>query len=137
MEFQELSRINHLYPVVIVQSRYGGIYEGGAWFCIPQCTDIPEDAVGDDCDCVDFWMSDRAKQIGVGDTPDLALASMLNKNNIDYSGDEPLYASVLKEFRNPSKDNYPLRVSNFLLTDVYIERTDYFGRFSGFASDES
>ena len=39
---------NEVYPVVIHQSRYGGVYEGGAWFAIANCDLIPDDAIGGD-----------------------------------------------------------------------------------------
>ena len=133
MEFQEASTNIRLYPIVISQSRYSGVYEGGTWFCIPNCESIPEDAIGDDCDCADFWMSEKSDLIGVGDTPDLALMSMLEKNGIEYSNDEPLYVEMLGNFRSPSKESGSPRLEPAApLTDTQIERTDYFRRASGF-----
>jgi hypothetical protein len=127
------------YPILIAQSRYGGIYEGGEWFCIPNCENIPEDAVGEDCDCVDFWASEVATKIGVGDTPDSALLSMLEKNSSHQISDEydsqPLYSEILKEFRNPEKEHTASPQSSNIFSSTQIERTDYFKRASGFAPD--
>ena len=133
MAFREASTNIRLYPIVISQSRYSGVYEGGTWFCIPNCESIPEDAIGDDCDCADFWMSEKSSHIGVGNTPDSALMSMLEKNGVEYSDDEPLYVEMLDNFRSPSKESGSLRPKTAIsLTDAQIERTDYFSRASGF-----
>jgi len=140
MEFREASTNIRLYPIVISQSRYGGVYEGGTWFCIPNCESIPEDAVGDDCDCADFWMSEKSNLIGVGATPDLALMSMLKKNGVEYSNDEPEYSNdepgyvdIWMPFYSPSKEEgFRGSVPAPPLTDTEIERTDYFSRASGF-----
>ena len=44
---------NRLYPVTIVQTRYGGIYEGGAWAALlSHPEEIPPDAFGGDSVCV-------------------------------------------------------------------------------------
>ena len=44
---------NRLYPVTIVQTRYGGIYEGGAWAAfLSHPEEIPHDAFGGDSVCV-------------------------------------------------------------------------------------
>jgi hypothetical protein len=47
-----------LYPVVIRESRYSGVYEGGKWFAIAEYTGESEALEnyihGDDCDAVDF-----------------------------------------------------------------------------------
>lgn len=73
-----------MYPIIIRESRYSGAYEGGRWFAyhadIPLTLGYYEYLEGDDCDAVDFWSSDAAKLIGVGDTPNEALADMQLKN---------------------------------------------------------
>lgn len=122
-----------LYPIVISQSRYSGVYEGGTWFCIPNCESIPEDAIGDDCDCVDFWTSEKSNLIGVGNTPDLALVSMLKKNGVEYSNDEPRYVDAWMPLYSPSKEKGSHgSAPTAPLTDIEIERTNYFSRASGF-----
>ena len=62
-----------IYPVTIIRSRYGGVYEGGRWAAL-DCSheEVPEGAIGDDVACAAFWALARA-----GRTPDAALASLL------------------------------------------------------------
>lgn len=78
---QELSA----YPIGIFQSRYGGVYEGGEWHAIPRYNETifdkpyEEYRIGDDCDAVDFWGSQEAGKIGVGETPELAISDMWAK----------------------------------------------------------
>lgn len=76
------------YPIVIRQSRYSGVYEGGKWHAIANATggesfniDYFDYLYGDDDEAIDFWQSDIAKSIGVGDTPDLALKDLYSKIN--------------------------------------------------------
>jgi hypothetical protein len=65
-----------LYPVTIIQTRYGGIYEGGAWAAFNLHPEqIPDDAVGGDIVCARWW-ADFGKAVGVGATPDAALADL-------------------------------------------------------------
>lgn len=70
------------YPIAIIESRYGGVYEGGKWHAIPCYKDIVklnsylEYRDGDDCDAIDFWDSIDSSFIGVGETPELAILDM-------------------------------------------------------------
>lgn len=68
-----------LYPVSIHQTRYGGVYEGrdALWFAVSG--DVPEDAVGDDDECLDFWLSDASLLVGRGRTPNEALVNLLDR----------------------------------------------------------
>ena len=76
-----------LYPVAIIESRYSGTYEGGKWHAIPEFDDVinteqyQDYMYGDDGSALDFWDSEIASNIGVGDTPELALADMQSKAN--------------------------------------------------------
>ena len=96
-----------IYPVTIIRSRYGGIYEGGRWTAL-DCSheDVPDAAIGDDVECAEFWALARAGRheisdwraraealppeqndlsrghrrvlsVGAGTTPDAALASLV------------------------------------------------------------
>lgn len=73
------------YPVAIIQSRYGGTYEGGKWHAIPRYDEVvsleqyANYKDGDDSDALDFWDSGSAALIGVGDTPELAVTDMWMK----------------------------------------------------------
>ena len=70
---------NEMYPVAVHQSRYGGVYEGGAWFALANCDLIPDDAIGGDDEACDFWSSDEAQMIGRGDTPNDAVIDLLER----------------------------------------------------------
>ena len=50
-----------MYPVSIRESRYGGLYEGGAWFANAKCDFMPNDAIGSDDEACDFWSSDEGE----------------------------------------------------------------------------
>lgn len=69
----------HLYPVLIFETRYGGVYEKGSWASIANCESVPEHAVGDDDECSSWWVSEESKMVGVGYTPDSAYVDMLNR----------------------------------------------------------
>ena len=75
-----------LYPVVIREARYSGVYEGGKWFAIAEYSGESEALEGyingDDCDALDFWDSEEAKMIGVGDSPNSALADLYLRHGI-------------------------------------------------------
>lgn len=68
------------WRIVIHQSRYGGVYEGGEWFAIFCGDEFPEDAIGSDCECMDFWMSEIGKKCGIGRTPNEALEDLYRKD---------------------------------------------------------
>ncbi len=74
--------ILNLYPTYIVEARYSGLYEGGRWVSFPSVNQektLPEDAFGEDEECLDFWLSDEANIIGRGDTPNAAYIDMLER----------------------------------------------------------
>lgn len=67
------------YPVTIITTRYGGAYEGGSWAafnCDPEA--IPDDATGCDPEA-DLWWSRPSLPVGVGSTPDKALAALIER----------------------------------------------------------
>jgi hypothetical protein len=73
-----------LYQVAVFQSRYSGIYGGGEWFAIANFesfdeTGLSEYVFGDDCDAVDFWMSEKSEMIGIGSTPDAAVRDLYDR----------------------------------------------------------
>ena len=85
MDFDVMFEPRHdLYQVAIFQSRYSGIYEGGEWFAIANFESFDETGMleyvfGDDCDAVDFWMSEKSEMIGVGSTPDAAVKNLYER----------------------------------------------------------
>lgn len=75
-----------LYPIVIRESRYGGVYENGMWHAIANCeseawnADYFDYLYGDDEAAIAFWWeSEAAKKVGVGKTPNDALADLFKK----------------------------------------------------------
>lgn len=46
-----------VYPCTVTPSRYSGTYEGGTWVafnCHPD--ELPEEAFGDDVECMGWWI---------------------------------------------------------------------------------
>jgi hypothetical protein len=65
-----------LSPVTIVETRYGGINEGGTWAAfLHHPEQLPDDAFGGDILCARWW-ADFGYAVGVGATPDAALADL-------------------------------------------------------------
>ena len=65
-----------LYPVTIIATRYGGIYEGGAWAAFPlDFEQLPPQIDDDDVTCATWW-SDYGYSVGVGNSPNAALADL-------------------------------------------------------------
>jgi hypothetical protein len=75
-----------LYPVIIRQARYNGLYEGGKWIAFAECeefTDAMNDYFyGDDCDAADLFTDEYKKTVGIGVSPDHAYADLCYKNGI-------------------------------------------------------
>lgn len=62
------------YPLTVVLTRYGGIYEGGRWACFALDPEqLPWEAFGGDVDCMIWWRENGA-DIGTGHTPNDAVA---------------------------------------------------------------
>lgn len=77
-----------LYPVIVRESRYGGVYEGGAWFAFSGFG-FPTDAIGNDAECSAFWWSDRSILMGRGDSPDGAVTDLILRHE--------MYGNISKE----------------------------------------
>lgn len=80
-----------LYPVAIMQDRYGGVYCGGNWIAIANFEDggdsvdrfyeIYNGAHDCDTDAMFFWQKYKEKKwVAVGETPDEALKNLELKN---------------------------------------------------------
>ncbi len=68
-----------LYPVTIVQARYGGAYEPGRWLAFPCDPErLPLGWQGEDIACREFWLA-WAEKVGAGDTPNDAYSDLLSK----------------------------------------------------------
>ena len=67
-------REGDIYPLTIIPARYGGVYEDGEWLALPfEFTDIPEDIIGDDMACSDWFSTNSDVPIGRGDSPKTAV----------------------------------------------------------------
>jgi hypothetical protein len=69
-----------LYPLVVRQSRYSGVYEGGEWIAIPNYDEMDMALYkylhGDD---EDFFTWAEQTIFGAGSTPSSALADLYEK----------------------------------------------------------
>jgi len=72
---------------MVVQSRYGGTYEGGKWHALPNAdaawlwSDAYSDYMfGDDEEAINFWNSADAEKIGRGDTPNAAVLDLVERH---------------------------------------------------------
>jgi hypothetical protein len=74
----------------IIETRYGGGYEGGAWAAF-RSGDIPEEAHGEDVECRTWWEAPTVA-VGVGATPDEAL-DVLDR--------------VVRDCRHPQPNRHP------------------------------
>ena len=77
----------HLYPIIVVQSRYGGTYEGGEWHALPNADAAwswndaySEYMFGGDEEAVDFWGSADAEKVGRGGTPNAAVLDLIERH---------------------------------------------------------
>lgn len=82
-----MSNLNELYPIIVSQSRYSGIYEGATWYALPEADaawawsdSFTEYAFGDDDAALDFWNSDESKMVGRGNTPNAAVLDLLERH---------------------------------------------------------
>lgn len=74
-----------IYPIIVVQTRYGGIYEGGPWaafagWSIDEIARAQEGAFGGDIECYQWW--DRNKHdptIAVGEEPGDAVERVVSQ----------------------------------------------------------
>ena len=75
-----------IYPITIVQDRYGGTYSGAAFLCFGcEYYEIPQEVNGDDIEAMTFWDNTNLRtchadlRIGKGNTPDDALRDYAEK----------------------------------------------------------
>jgi len=75
-----------LYPVVIRQARYQGVYEDGKWIAFPECEEFTEQMedyfFGDDSAAIELFTDEYKKKVGLGVSPDHAYADLCYKNGI-------------------------------------------------------
>ena len=75
-----------LYPVMVVQDRYQGVYSGGRWLAVANADErqgllsrggwiLENGPSGNDMDAAGFW-SDAYRWIASGETPDEAIGKL-------------------------------------------------------------
>jgi hypothetical protein len=67
------------WRVVVHQSRYSGVYEGGKWFALYIGDVFPDACIGNDVECANFFGAGKNQSIGVGNTPNDAVNDLLNQ----------------------------------------------------------
>lgn len=77
-----LKPASKLWPVCVLRSRYGGVYEGAEWIafnCLAE--DVPGDAFGGDIECSVFFGLHIAKtQVGRGASPGAAFDDLVARH---------------------------------------------------------
>lgn len=94
---------------MVLLSRYSGLYEGGAWYALPKAEAgwmwsdaYTEYVFGDDEDGIDFWLSDEAKLIGRGNTPNGAVLDLLERH---FGVGQWDYDDTREPFRKPTRES--------------------------------
>lgn len=73
-----------LYPVIVVQDRYSGVYSGGKWWAVARADERLQEVIWNfpafdgDTECHNFWL-DPPDWIAVGKTPDEAVQALIAK----------------------------------------------------------
>ena len=77
-----MKEINDVYPVTIINDRYGGCYSKGAFLAFNlEPWDVPKGVSwGGDVDCAEFWADEAPKYvIGKGNTPNEAYRDLVER----------------------------------------------------------
>ena len=76
-----MKEIKEVYPVTIIDDRYGGCYSKGAFLAFNlESWEVPEKVWGGDIESADFWDDDSEEYvIGKGKTPDEAYRDLCEK----------------------------------------------------------
>jgi hypothetical protein len=85
---------------VIIETRYGGVYEGGPWaaFGVDDPKQVPDEALGGDPVAAGWWGSPTVP-VGVGDSPDEALDRLRFLTDRDRRSEETGFFEVGAEVR--------------------------------------
>ena len=77
-----MKEVDEVYPVTIIDDRYGGCYSGGKYLAFNvEPWDVPKGVSwGGDVDCAEFWADEAPKYvIGKGNTPNEAYRNLVEK----------------------------------------------------------
>lgn len=83
---KDLKKVEHVFPVTIIDDRFGGLYSGGAYLAFNlEPWDVPKVfSWGGDIDCADFWGEESSQYIiGKGDTPAEAYNDLIRLKMIE------------------------------------------------------
>lgn len=81
-----MKEVEHVFPVTIIDDRFGGLYSGGAYLAFNlEPWDVPKVfSWGGDIDCADFWGEESSQYIiGKGDTPAEAYNDLIRLKMIE------------------------------------------------------
>jgi hypothetical protein len=68
------------YPLTIIADRYQGGYSSGKYVAFPLDFDELDPAIrGGDGDCAEFWSTQDQSTYGVGETPQAAFQSLVER----------------------------------------------------------
>ena len=97
-----MSELIEFYPIMVVQSRYSGVYEGGSWHAIPNADagwmwseEYSDYMFGSDEDAVEFWGSEAAKRVGRGGTPNASVLDLIERHHGVRQWDYDKYVDTL------------------------------------------
>lgn len=78
-----------IYPLTVIKTRYGGVYEGGPYAAFSsRYYQIPKDALGSDIPCCGWWARNR-HLVGIGASMDEAVSDLTNKlQTVDFPKDQ-------------------------------------------------
>lgn len=82
-----MSNLVKLYPIIVSQSRYSGVHEGGTWYALPNAdsgfmwSDLFAGYIfGEIEEAALFWGSDESHLIGRGNSPNAAVLNLLERH---------------------------------------------------------
>lgn len=124
----------NLYPVVIIQDRYHGVYAGGLWIAIAEAEGDDDSrervdlvwagALDTDIPAMTFWKDHQhSPWIAVGDTPDQALKNLVDRQAIG------LFDVVRLKYDLPDKS--AKKGTEGAVLDVYTDPPGYEVEFPG------
>jgi len=77
IELKKTKQLEHIiYPITVVQDRYGGCYSGAGWIAWNlESESVPHDPQSDDVSCANFWY-ENTETVGKGNSPDEAVIDL-------------------------------------------------------------
>lgn len=72
--------VKEIYPLTIINDRYGGIYSKGKYLAFNlEYDEIPSSINGDDTDCLLFWLENEDYLVGKGNSVEKAIEDLCYK----------------------------------------------------------